>query len=143
MLYLSLKDGENVNIGERIRKFRVEKGLSQKELGERMNVSQQMIGQYENSSSFPKIETLKKIAAALEIDTIELLNFEDVFEENDATTGHLDWDSDKISKVYMKENEKHIIKLYRKLNDKGRDKVIEYTDMLTNFPEYRKDTKNK
>ena len=36
-----------MTIGDRIKKARQEKGLSQKELGRKLGVSQQMIGQWE------------------------------------------------------------------------------------------------
>lgn len=54
-----------MTIGERIKKIRQEKGLSQKELGEKLGVSQQMIGQWETGKANPKIETKRKIADAL------------------------------------------------------------------------------
>lgn len=55
-----------MTIGERIKKIRQEKGLSQKELGEKLGVSQQMIGQWETGKANPKIETKRKIADALD-----------------------------------------------------------------------------
>lgn len=65
-----------MTIGERIKKIRQEKGLSQKELGERISVSQQMIGQWENGKANPKIETIEKIAKALGESAIRLLPIE-------------------------------------------------------------------
>lgn len=62
-----------MTIGEKIREIRKEKGISQKELGTLLGVSQQMIGQYENSSREPKIETLRKIATALEVKLSDFL----------------------------------------------------------------------
>ncbi len=62
--------------GERIKKIRQEKGLLQRELGEKIGVSQQMIGQWENGKSNPKIETIRKIADALNVPHYELLGFD-------------------------------------------------------------------
>ena len=59
-------------IGENIKRIRKEKGLSQKELGQKLGVSQQMIGQYEKSNAVPKLETLQKIADALDVPLSEL-----------------------------------------------------------------------
>lgn len=56
-----------MDIGEQIRKYRKEIGLSQKELGKRLGVSQQHIAQYENGKRVPKIETINNIAGALGI----------------------------------------------------------------------------
>ena len=59
--------GDSMNIGEQIKKYRKEAWLSQKELGERLGVSQQHIAQYENGKRIPKIETINNIAGALGI----------------------------------------------------------------------------
>ena len=66
-----------MKIGEKIRWIRKQKGMSQKELGIRFGVSQQMIGQYENNTNEPKISTLRKIAAALEIKWSDFLDFDE------------------------------------------------------------------
>ena len=58
--------------GECIKKRRTECGLTQKELGHLIDVSQQMVAQYENNLRKPKIETLKKIANALNCTTADL-----------------------------------------------------------------------
>lgn len=54
-----------MNIGEQIRKYRKEAGISQAELGKRLGVSQQQIAQYETGKRTPKIETIANIAGAL------------------------------------------------------------------------------
>lgn len=54
-----------MNIGEQIKKYRLEAKLSQRELGERLGISQQQIAQYENGKRIPKIETINNIAGAL------------------------------------------------------------------------------
>lgn len=56
-----------MNIGEQIKKYRKEAGLSQKQLGQKLGVSQQHIAQYENGKRIPKIETINNIAGALQI----------------------------------------------------------------------------
>ena len=63
--------------GERIKNIRKQKGISQKELGTRLGVSQQMIGQYETNTREPKIETLRKIANALEVKLSDFLEVGD------------------------------------------------------------------
>lgn len=54
--------------GEKIKEARKKAGLSQKELGDKLGVSQAMIGQYETGKRKPKLETLDKIAEALSVD---------------------------------------------------------------------------
>ncbi len=65
-----------MNIGENIKRFRKEKGLTQRELGERLNMSQSAIGQFENNTTSPKLETVEKIASALETTPFKLMGSE-------------------------------------------------------------------
>ncbi len=56
-----------MNIGEQIKKYRLAAKMSQRELGEKLGLSQQQIAQYENGKRTPKIETLNNIAGALNV----------------------------------------------------------------------------
>lgn len=66
-----------MSIGENIRKFRKAKGMTQAELGAKLNVTQQMIGQYENDKNSPQMSTLQKISVALEVAVSDLLDISD------------------------------------------------------------------
>ena len=59
-------------IGERIRKYRIENGMTQKELGKKCGLADSAIRRYELGGANPKIETIQKIAAALGISIYEL-----------------------------------------------------------------------
>lgn len=68
-----------MNMGERIKKRRTELKITQKELGQRLNVSQQMIGQWENSTDNNiKLSTLGRIADALDCHILDLLDDQSV-----------------------------------------------------------------
>ena len=56
-----------MSMGEQIRAMRQIRGLTQKELAERLGISAVGIAQWENGLRCPKIETLKRIADALEM----------------------------------------------------------------------------
>ncbi len=58
----------NMTIGENIRKIRKEKGLTQKELGERLGITQSAIGQFENDKTCPTVITILRIADALNVE---------------------------------------------------------------------------
>lgn len=62
-----------MTIGENIKRIRKEKGLTQKELGERLNMTQSAIGQFENDKTSPKIETVDKISAALGVNIVDIM----------------------------------------------------------------------
>lgn len=61
-----------MTIGEMIREKRKESKLTQKELGDLLSVSSQMIAQYENNKRKPKISTLRKICYAMDMTISDL-----------------------------------------------------------------------
>lgn len=65
-----------MSVGDNIRRIRKEKGWTQAELAKVLNVSQQMIGQFENNKNPPKLETVEKIASALGVTPFDLMGFD-------------------------------------------------------------------
>ncbi len=63
-------------IGDKLKKLRTSKGLTQTELGKLAEVSYIQIGRYEKNASKPSSKVIKKLADALEVDTNYF--FEDV-----------------------------------------------------------------
>lgn len=61
-------------IGRRIRAIRVEKGLSQAELGQAMGLTADRIQKYENGARKPKFDMLKQFAYVLGVETIALMD---------------------------------------------------------------------
>lgn len=59
-------------IATKLKEARQKKGLTQKQLGDRLGISQQQIAQYENRKRIPKIETLQEIADALGVPVSEV-----------------------------------------------------------------------
>lgn len=53
--------------GQRIRAIRKERQLTQKALGDLLGISASAVGQFETNINPPKIETLEKIALALQV----------------------------------------------------------------------------
>lgn len=66
--------------GQRIKAARVKVGLTQKELGTKLGVSESFIAQYETDKRNPKKETLEKIADALGVHFLELYSDEEIVE---------------------------------------------------------------
>lgn len=56
---------DNANCAERLKQLRDERGLSQRALAEKANLSKFTIGHIELNKSVPKRETLEKLASAL------------------------------------------------------------------------------
>ena len=61
-----------LNVGGKIRSLRISQGMTQKELGEKLGVSQSAINQYEKSQNL-SLNTMRRIAKALNIDITVLL----------------------------------------------------------------------
>lgn len=59
---------QSLSIAEVIREERKKAGMTQKELGKRLGVTQSMIAQYECGNRIPKILTIRRIADILEAD---------------------------------------------------------------------------
>lgn len=61
------------SLGDRIRRHRLAKGLTQTELGQRIGISQRVVAYYELKGSSPPPEILVKIADVLDVSTDVLL----------------------------------------------------------------------
>ena len=59
-------------IGQRLRTLRVEKGLSQGDIGERTGLLQCYISRIEQGHTVPSLDTLERFAAALEVPLYQL-----------------------------------------------------------------------
>ena len=121
---------EDMSIGEDIKRMRIEKNMTQQELGQKLGVSQQMIGQWETGKANPKKETIEKIAKALDVDPYSLYSFDMASEELEKIINQ------RISQ--NKEKKDKLLDNYRKLNDTGKSRLIDYSDYLTKIPEYQK-----
>ena len=64
-----------MKFGESLKELRLNHGLSQRELGERLGVSQQTVAQYERAEDPPKMKTIKRLADAMGMDSQEILAF--------------------------------------------------------------------
>ncbi len=61
------------NIGEKITFLRKEKGMTQSQLAEKMNVTDKAVSKWERNLSCPDINTISKLADILEVSVEELL----------------------------------------------------------------------
>lgn len=63
-----------MSIGENIKILRLQKNITRKELAQKINVTDVTISRYENNTREPGIQTLNKIAVALNVDINQLLD---------------------------------------------------------------------
>lgn len=73
-----------MNIGDKIKKAREAKGLSQKEVATALKMDQSQYSKIENGKTDPYFSTIEKIAKALGIKVSDLLTAEDIFKDVDS-----------------------------------------------------------
>lgn len=123
--------------GDMIRKYRTEKGLTQKKLGELCGIADSNIRKYESGNQNPKIETLQKIADALDIPVNRLLAGKiisrDELKEKLSEYGltHLVPDT---------EEERTVLENCKKLNETGKKEAAKRVEELTHLEKYTKIT---
>lgn len=62
-----------MTVGKNIKRIRKEKGLTQKKLGELCGIAEPTIRKYESDKLNPKIETVDKIASALRVNIVDIM----------------------------------------------------------------------
>ena len=67
---------DQVKIGKFLKELRKEKGLTQEQLAEKLNVSNRSISRYETGNNMPDISLLIEIADIFEVSIPEIINGE-------------------------------------------------------------------
>ena len=145
-----------MSIGENIRRARIEKGITQRELGERLGgISQQQIGQWENGNKNPKLETVHRIANALQVDISEIYTDFAIFKNRVVKNspalsaakriGILEDDLFEdleqrhiIEELDITEDKQELLFEYNKLNTDGQKEARKRVQELTEIPRYTK-----
>ncbi len=126
---------QRLTTGEKIKKTRIQKEFTQKQLAEKCGMYESQIRKYESGKINPKIETLQKIANALQVPVNSLRSDSEL--ELNSFMKYLDKSFDTFKDNLRLENK--LISDYRILNAQGRQKAHEQIEMLTKIPEYRAD----
>lgn len=75
-------------LSNRLKKLRLEKGLTQQQLGDKINVTKVSICCYEKGDRVPSLDTLIDLANALEVDLNTLIGFDKyIVSDNDEAYG--------------------------------------------------------
>lgn len=75
-----------MTFGQRLRQIRENKGITQKELAEKLNVTFQTISKWENSVTEPDISTIKEIARLLNCSIEQLFNDSEEIKEDETNS---------------------------------------------------------
>ena len=68
-------------LSKRLKELRIKNGLTQRELGERVNVTKVSICCYENGTRVPTLDTLTKLGDTLSVDVDYLLGYDSPVKE--------------------------------------------------------------
>ena len=150
--------GEDLTIGEKIKKYRLEKGWTQEKLAKEAEISTISIQQYEGNRRNAKFETIIKIAEALEVPPVELMcewpEFQNIVSR--IVGAELEKKRPEIEKAISNQKmnlerfgfslndedimyRNEIMDCYNELNMHGRKKAAEQIKLLTKIPEYQAD----
>lgn len=118
-----------MTVGQNIKKIRLEKGLTQKQLAEKCGMFDSALRRIENGKQNPKIETVEKIANALNIPITDII-------DNNTLNLFIDKEIDKqrqllntVGKIFS-EDTKYALCLYDSLKPKNQTKTIGYMERL-------------
>ena len=111
-----------MNIGEKIKKARIEKGYTQEELGNMIGVQKSAVAKYENGRVVNiKRSVLAKISKVLDIPPVELVSD---MEEKPEETGSM------VGKALKNGDFLLLLSLYEQLDDAGKKDAIKHLEYL-------------
>ncbi len=108
-----------MTFGENIKRIRKEKGMSQQDLGNKLGVTQQTVAQYEKIKETPKLETVRRIANALDIYISDLHPDWSKFTKEEYID---DWFGG-IKKTYDEDTKRAILWYYESAGDTEKDAI--------------------
>ena len=119
-----------MTVGERIKAARNKAGLKQSELAEKLGVAVITIGQYERDKRQPRLEQLRRIAAALGVEWTDLVD------SDTAATMTIDHVMSKLKALSTPLE--RVTRDMSQMTEEGQSKVADYAaDIL---PRYRAET---
>ena len=107
-------------IGNNIRNIRIAKGITQKEISEKLGITPTAWRKFESGTCSPKIDTLEKIAAALDVNIVDFFKKESLDE--------VKADADAVE----------LLNAFKKLNEEGRIKALDLVETLTEVERLKK-----
>ncbi|HHQ0503846.1 TPA: helix-turn-helix domain-containing protein, partial [Listeria monocytogenes] len=76
------RKGVAILFGKILKTLRINRGMTQADLGSKLNISKVSISKYENGNQFPDTDTLKRIADIFNVSTDFLLGREEAIPQN-------------------------------------------------------------
>lgn len=117
------------NLSDKIKAIRISKGMTQKQLADILDVSQNAIYNWENGKREIKIETLQKIANALNVPII------DIADDLVTPLRKENWKTTEKERLEIAQ-EKDLLRNYHSLNSNGRKEACKRVQELAEILRY-------
>lgn len=122
---------KSISIGENMKKYRKEKGLTQRELADKLNIATNSLSRYEIGERRPPIEMIEKIAEILNVTPIQLMYDEEVENTLNQSAAETSFDDEvKRQEMYLKELREDTIIKYDSLDLFGQKAANKYINFL-------------
>lgn len=132
-----------MDVGQKITKYRKERGMTQKELAFKASISPVMLNQYEKGKRKPKKENTLKIAKALYIPAKWLHDDYDFVDPNENISeeqkAHDIQQLEVLKKHFENKKIETIISNFNSVNEDGKQKIVDYSSDIADNPKYKKD----
>lgn len=122
--------------GSKIKEIRQQKGFTQKQLGDMCGMADSAIRRYENGKANPKIETLQKIANALEVPLYDLLVSTGIENIDGMSTPVLTINTEGFSMKEVEQAFKEVEKKYNTASTPSPIDEVEYQEVFFSFLEW-------
>jgi len=99
--YNVFERGDEMTVGEKIQKYRKEKGLSQEELGQMLLVSRQTVSLWEKDKTLPTVDNLKRLKEIFGISVDDILEegHDDGYKDAPLEKYRFNFDSKEIREI--------------------------------------------
>jgi transcriptional regulator with XRE-family HTH domain len=150
--------------GERIKKVRKQKGMTQKELADKLGITNNSLSRYEIGERQPPVDMLEKIANALGVQMWELLYDGNIEFNNNVEKDITEMTPEEQAEVFKKlpealndttkklreivyeayaQSPEPLLLYYEKLNREGKIEATKRTQELTEIEKYTKPDKGE
>ena len=120
-----------------LKKLRVQASMTQKELAEKLHVSQNAVFNWENGKREPGLDMIEKIAKLFMVKPSYLLGYETEFIKPQNSL------KNSLNNITLLKtnNQKleNVVRSFSRLNSKGQEKAVEQLELLAKIPEYQKE----
>lgn len=120
-----------------LKQLRVQASMTQKELAEKLHVSQNAVFNWENGKREPGLDMIEKIAKLFMVKPSYLLGYETEFIKPQNSL------KNSLNNITLLKtnNQKleNVVRSFSRLNSKGQEKAVEQLELLAKIPEYQKE----